>query len=309
MKERLLSTREIADFLGVHEKMVYTLISDKGLPATKITGKWLFPRHLVEQWVENNTVNFPEAGAALPAYHGLLIVAGSADPLIERTIALFNRAHNDHMAVFGSVGSMGGLLALKRNWCHMATSHLMETNENEYNFDFATRELSDMPAIVNFCLREQGFLVPKSNPKGIRAVRDLARDGITMVNRPLGTGTRLLFDQELKKAGIAADAIEGYSRELAKHLDVGLEIASGRADVGIGIRAVASLLDIGFVPLRWERYDLMIPKKHFFSEGVQRFLGLLQEKEFTQLLPDNSGYDFKLTGKMVFPGDPWQRGE
>lgn len=308
MKERLLSTREVAEFLGVHEKMVYTLIADKGLPATKITGKWLFPKHLVAQWVENNTVNFPGAGAGLPPYHGLLIIAGSADPLIERTIALFNRIHGDHLAVFGSVGSMGGLRALKRDWCHLATSHLMEADESEYNFDVATRELTDMPAVVNFCLREQGYLVPKNNPRNIRSAADLGRGDITMVNRPLGTGTRLLFDRELKKAGIRPEAIPGYEREMGKHLDVGLEIASGRADVGIGIRAVASLLDIGFVPLRWERYDLLIPKKHFFSEGVQRFLGLLQEKEITRLLPDNAGYDFKLTGKMIFPGDPWQHG-
>lgn len=307
MQERLLSTREVAEFLGVHEKMVYTLIAEKGLPATKITGKWLFPKHLVEQWVENHTVNFPDVGNPLPPYHGLLIIAGSADPLLERSLALFNRTRTDHTVVFGAVGSMGGLQALNRNRCHMATSHLMAADETEYNFDHAVRELKQMPAVVNFCLREQGLLVSRGNPAGIRGVGDLGRSDITMVNRPLGTGTRLLLDQALKKVKLNPAGINGYKREMNKHLDVGLEIVSGRADVGVGIRAVASLLDIGFVPLRWERYDLLIPKEHFFSEGVQRFLEMLQEEDFRHLLPDNAGYDFKLTGRMVFPGDPWQQ--
>ena len=301
--ENLLSTKEVAEFINVNEKMVYSLVSEKGLPATKITGKWLFPKHLVEQWIEANTINYPDSGIQLPPYEGLLIITGSNDPLLDRAISLFNSHYPDQVAVFGNLGSMGGLSALRKNFCHIASSHLLQENESEYNFDFAIKELNQMPAVVNFCRREQGILVQKGNPQSISAVADLAQAGIKIVNRSLSTGTRLLLDRELEKAGLNGDRIDGYSNEVSRHLDVGLEVLAGRADAGPGIRAVAGVLDIGFIPLRWERFDLMISKNRFFDEGIQRFLGLLHEKEFREMATRLEGYDVDLGGKMVFPTD------
>ena len=301
--KKLLSTKEVAQFLNVNEKMVYNLVSEKGLPATKITGKWLFPKHLVEQWVEANTINYPDNGVPLPPYEGLLIITGSNDLLLDRAISLFNDPHSDQIAVFANLGSMGGLTALRKNLCHISSSHLLQEDESEYNFDFAFKELDEMPAVVNFCRREQGILVQKGNPKKISTVADLAQPGIKIVNRSLSTGTRLLLDRELKKAGLNGEKIEGYSYEVSRHLDVGLEVLSERADAGPGIRAVAGLLDIDFIPLRWERFDLMISKERFFDEGIQRFLGLLHEKEFREMATRLEGYDVNLGGKMVFPGE------
>ncbi|MFO7708664.1 MAG: helix-turn-helix transcriptional regulator [Desulfobacterales bacterium] len=299
---KLMSTKEVAQFLNVNEKMVYTLVSEKGLPATKITGKWLFPLDLVEQWVETSTINFPKREAVSPTREGLLVIAGSNDLLLDRAIALFNTLHPEHLAVFGNLGSMGGLRALRRGLCHLAASHLLQEDENEYNFEFASRELKDAPAVVNFCRREQGIIVRKGNPKKIRAVADLGRPGTRIVNRALGTGTRLLLDRELLKAGIKGEKIEGYTHEVQRHLDVGLEVLSGRADAGPGIRPVADLLNLGFIPLRWERFDLMAARERFFDEGVQRFMGLLHEPKFHRIVKDGlEGYDLSLSGKMVFP--------
>lgn len=299
--KQLLSTKEVAQFLDVNEKMVYTLITEKGLPATKITGKWLFPLQLVEQWIETNTINYPEPGHLLPPYHGLLIITGSNDLLLDKTISLFNTLYPDHVAVFGNLGSMGGLRALRQNLCHIASSHLLQENENEYNFEFATKELEKMPAVVNFCKREQGILVQKGNPKKINSIADIARSGIRIVNRPLGTGTRLLFDRKLKEAGINCEKIKGYNTELHRHMDVGLEILSGRADAGPGIKPVASLLGLEFIPVRWERYDLLITKERFFDKGVQLFIGLLHEQAFIDLAKNLDGYDINTSGKVIFP--------
>lgn len=299
--KRLLSTKEVANFLHVNEKMVYALISEKGLPATKITGKWLFPKHLVEQWIETTTINYPKPISQLPPYHGLVIIAGSNDPLLDRTLTLFNTMHSDHVAVFGELGSMGGLRALRRNLCHMASSHLIQEDETEYNFDFAVKELGMMPAVVNFCRREQGLLVQKGNPENISSLSDLIRPGIKIVNRSVGTGTRLLFDRELKKAEISGEEIDGYHHELNRHIDVGLEVSSGRAHAGPGIRSVAALLGLEFISLRWERYDLLITKERFFDEGIQLFLGLFHEKAFREAAEELAGYDVSLSGKMVYP--------
>jgi len=296
----LLSTKEVAAFLNVNEKMVYTLVSDKGLPATKITGKWLFPRHLVAQWIEAHTLNYPEVGNRLPPYHGLLIIAGSNDLLLEKTISLFNSLHTDHVAVFGNLGSMGGLRALRRNLCHIASSHLLQENGNEYNFSFASQELERLPAVVNFCKREQGIILAKGNPKGIHNIGDLGRPDLRIVNRSLGTGTRLLFDRELKKSGILGEKIEGYQHVVSRHMDVGLKVLSGKADAGPGIKPVASLLNLDFLPIRWERYDLLIAKDRFFSKGVQLFQGLLHEADFKTLAQGLDGYDLSDSGKMIF---------
>ncbi len=301
---RLLSTKEVARFLNVNEKMVYTLVSEKRLPAAKITGKWLFPQHLVEQWVEANTINHPQPDTAALSVRGLLVIAGSNDLLLDRAMAHFNSMGSEHLAVYGNLGSMGGLRALRRGLCHLAASHLLQEDENEYNFAFASEELGRLPAVINFCRREQGIIVRRGNPKKIASAADLGRPGIRIVNRPLGTGTRLLLDRELGKAGIEGGRIEGYTREVQRHLDVGLEVLAGRADAGPGIRPVAALLNLGFIPLRWERFDLMASKERFFDEGIQRFLGMLHEPSFLKTVPDGlEGYDLSLTGKMVFPRD------
>lgn len=299
--KKLFSTKEVARFLDINEKMVYSLISEKGLPATKITGKWLFPKHLVEQWIETHTINYPSPSVSLPPYHGLLIISGSNDPLLEKAISLFNEIYTDHIAVFGNMGSMGGLRAMRQNMCHIASSHLLQEDEEEYNFDFANQELNRMPAVVNFCRREQGILVRKGSGQRIQNVADLGQPGIRIVNRPLTTGTRLLFDRELHKAGISGEKIEGYEYECHSHMEVGIEILSGRADAGPSIRPVASLLGLDFIPLRWERYDLLITKERFFDQGVQLFMGLLHEQSFLDMAKNFDGYDVRLSGKMVFP--------
>ncbi|MCP4579657.1 MAG: helix-turn-helix transcriptional regulator [Deltaproteobacteria bacterium] len=302
MEEKtLLSTRELAQFLSINEKMVYTLIAEKNLPATKATGKWLFPRHLVEQWLEAQTINFPKQPDPLPPYDGLLIIAGSNDILLDRTISLINQRYPEEMVAFGNMGSLGGIRALRRNHCHIASSHLIQKDGEEYNFGFAIDELGQMPGIINFCRREQGLLIEKGNPRNIRSVADLDQAGIKIINRPLGTGTRLLLDEELTKAGIEGNEIDGYTREVSRHLDLGLEVLSGRAQAGPCIRAVAELLDLDFVPIKWESFDLLILKDRFFDKGVQQFLGFLSEPPFKKLGEDLAGYDLGVSGKMLFP--------
>lgn len=305
--KRLLSTKEVAQLLDVNEKMVYSLVSEKGLPATKVTGKWLFPADLVDKWIENSAVNIPLGRDPLPNYNGLLIIAGSNDILLDRAMSLYNRLYKDHLVVFGNLGSMGGLKALRRSLCHISTSHLIQDKEDEYNFSYVTQELGQMPAVVNFCVREQSLLVARGNAKKISGIQDLARDDITMVNRRQGTGTRLLLDKELSKHGIDHSSVKGYEKEVERHLDVGIEILSGRADCGMAISGVAGLLNLEYIPVRNERYDLVISKEYFFQEGVQLFIGLLHEDSFRLMAEGLLGYELKLSGKMVYPQNITQK--
>ncbi len=241
----------------------------------------------------------PNIGVHRPC--AVLIIAGSNDLLLDKVISLYNTRFSGKIAVFGNLGSMGGLQALRQNYCHIASSHLLQKNGTDYNFEYASQEFDHMPAIVNFCRREQGILVKKGNPQKINSVSDFSRRGIRIVNRPLGTGTRLLLDQELKKASTQGDKIDGYHTEVPRHLDVGLEILASQADAGLGIHAVAGLLHLDFVPLRWERYDLMIYKERFFDTSVQQFLGLLYEDPFIRIAESLKGYDIGICGRILFP--------
>ena len=298
----LLTTKQVAAYIGVNEKMVYSLVAEKGLPASKITGKWMFPRHLVDQWIEASTINYPDSPEKRLPETGLLIIVGSNDPLLDQTISWFNRQFPDHIAVFGNTGSMGGLRALRRECCHMAGSHLMEENGSEYNFSHAGREVGQMPAVVNFCRREQGLLVAKNNPRQIRSMADLHQPEIRVVNRGPETGTRLLFDRMLEQAGLDTRSLAGYENEDSRHIDVCLEILSVKADAGPGIRAVAGMLGLDFISLRWERYDMLISKNHFFDRPVQDFLAVFHDPGFQGMAAGWQGYDLSLSGKMIFPG-------
>ena len=300
----LLSTKEVSRYLGVNEKMVYALISEKGLPASKITGKWVFPQHLVDQWIEANTQNMPASAPAEGVTEGLLIMSGSNDPLLELTISLYNSLYPEKLAVFGNLGSMGGIRALRQGLCQVATSHLLQSEGDEYNFEFLGQGFVPPPVVVNFCRRRQGLIVGKGNPKNILHTRDLGQPGVRVVNRKLGTGTRLLFDRELKTAEIDSNRLAGYDNELVRHMDVGLAVLAGKADAGPGIQPVAEQLGLGFIAWRWERYDLLILKDRFFDPAVQRFLGLLHEKRFQDLAAGYEGYDLGTSGRMIFPPAP-----
>jgi excisionase family DNA binding protein len=298
---KFLTTKEVAKLLKVNDKMVYSLINEKGLPATKITGKWMFPRRLVEEWLETNIMNYRQSGTEMSSETGRLLLAGSDDPLFQQTMSLFYKKGFGTVPFFANLGSMGGLKCLRLGLCHIGVCHLLQDDNQEYNFDFAERELDRPPVFVNFSKREQGILLKKGNPKNIQTIADLAKPGVTIINRPLGTGTRLLLDYEIARSDISTDAIAGYHKEMARHIDVGLAILDGKADAAPAIRAVAGLLGLDFIPLRWERFDLLIARERFFEQGIQQFLGLLHDKSFYQLVQSYVGYDISLCGKMVFP--------
>jgi len=295
-----LSTKEVSKLLKVNEKVVYTLVSDKGLPATKVTGKWLFPRHLVEEWLDLYIVNQPAVGN-LSLETGRLFLAGSDDLLFQKALGLYNAQGSDAVAFFANIGSMGGLRALRQGICHVAVCHLLEDENEEYNFQFANNEMERSPVFVNFSKRQQGLLVAKGNPKQIHAIGDLAKPGVTIVNRPLDTGTRLLMDYEISRSDVSPDSIAGYHHEVGRHLDAGFAVFSGSVDAAPAIRPVAELLGLDFLPLRWERFDLLISRERFFEPNVQRFINLLHDPNFRKQAETYIGYDMSLSGRMIYP--------
>jgi len=304
--DKMLSTREVAQYLGVNEKMIYAMITEKGLPASKVSGKWLFPLKLVDEWVLSKTVNLPvgaKAAARETVREDVLVAAGSNDLLLDRVLALFMAENPGMLAAFANLGSQGGIRALARGQCQMAASHLAQDNGEEFNFAFCREELTELPVAVNLSRRQQGIMLPAGNPDRVKSVADLGRKRLRVVNRAPGTGTRLLFEREIRKAGFSPENLAGWDTIVPRHLDAGLAVVAGKAQAAPGIRAVAGLLGLDFLPLSWERFDLLIPKARYFDKPVQLFLNLLHEDRAKALAEDLEGYDLSLTGKTVFPKD------
>jgi len=148
-------------------------------------------------------------------------------------------------------------------------------------------------------MREQGFYLAPGNPKGIKGPADLARHGISLVNRQRGAGTRLLLDLTLSEQGIEPSAITGYNREVTTHMAAAVAVAEGAADASLGIRAAADALGLDFIPLAEERYDLIIPDMHYQTEMMTRFLEVVNSREFKKRVDRLGGYRTGITGRTV----------
>jgi putative molybdopterin biosynthesis protein len=206
----------------------------------------------------------------------------------------------DRRLVSANVGSQGGLVALRRGEAHLAGSHLLDPETGEYNVPYLPQYLPGIPIrVVALVLREQGFLVQKGNPRKINELTDISRPEIRFVNRQRGAGTRVLLDYHLKSKGINPEAIQGYNQEEYTHLGVAVAIASGRADCGLGIAAAAKALDLDFIPLFQERYDLIIPKNHAESDLLAPLFAIIAGNEFRTAVMSMPGYDISVMGKLI----------
>jgi putative molybdopterin biosynthesis protein len=209
-------------------------------------------------------------------------------------------AESDRRLASANVGSQGGLIALRRGEAHLAGSHLLNPDTGEYNISHIRQYMPEIPVkVVALVGRDQGLMVKRGNPMGVRTLEDLTRPPVRFVNRQRGAGTRVLLDYHLKRLRIAAERIVGYSQEEYTHLGVAAAIASGRADCGLGIAAAAQALDLEFIPLFQERYDLVVPKP--FAEGdlLAPLFRLLADHRFREAVAQLPGYDVSVMGTVV----------
>ena len=199
-----------------------------------------------------------------------------------------------------NLGSLGGLVAIRRREAHLAGSHLLDPESGEYNLAYIEKYLPDVPVIVmGYVTREQGLIIPQGNPMNLTDLADLARGEITFINRQRGAGTRLLLDYHLEQIGLEPEAIAGYGREEYSHLNVAAAITSGLANCGLGIRAAADALGLDFIPLFNERYDLVIPLEHYQTPKLKPLLELLEDTEFRKAVNALAGYDTSPMGSII----------
>jgi len=227
-----------------------------------------------------------------------IFAIGSHDMTLD-LLAQFLAARGRRLAS-ANVGSLGGLVALQRGEAHLAGSHLLDPETGDYNLSYIRQYLTSTPVkVVALVGRQQGLLTLKGNPMGIRSLEDLQREGVRFVNRQRGAGTRVLLDYQLGILGIAPEAIQGYNQEEYTHLAVAAAIASGRADCGLGIAAAAQALDLDFVPLFEERYELVIPAVFYQDALLVPLFEVLGDPAFRQAVSILPGYDVARMGNLV----------
>jgi putative molybdopterin biosynthesis protein len=302
MSGEIMNTKEVAQYLDIHEKQVYALIKAKRIPATRVTGKWIFPKKLIDDWIETNAKSgMAEARKKGKRIEGALLASGSNDPILDILNTFIRQAYPELFIFSANVGSTDGLKALNRGYTDLAWSHLLDPGSGEYNTPFLSTHLPNLkPVVVNLFHRELGFLTAPGNPLNFRGFGDLARKEIRFINRQKGSGTRILLDHHLKSLDMSAEEIQGYEKEVYTHFEVGLSILAKEAEVGIATVSAAKLLGLSFIPITRESFDMLMDQATFFDKNVQAFIEILSSQEFRSRVDRLGSYDFKTSGKILY---------
>jgi excisionase family DNA binding protein len=302
MEKELLTAREVAEYLNLNEKIIYRLVKEGRLPGARITGKWTFSRTQLRQWIESHSLegigSFPHQSESRA--ETALFIAGSDDLLLGRVLARILHAEcPELLAFYATLGSQAGIRAIREKRAHLAGVHLYHPPSGEYNLpflcDFSPKE---SPLVFNLAYRTQGWMVRLEGGPAFKGPTDLLQPGIRLINRERGSGTRVLLDYLLAQHGIDRKKVAGYPNEVYTHLEVGLAILKGGADVGLGIQPVAEFLGLRFLPLTAERYDLVVSRESLSLRPVRIFFNLLHSKRFLREARALPGYDVKDSGKI-----------
>lgn len=307
-KDNALSVQDVADMLNVSKSMIYGLIKKGEINSYNVGRKVRFTEEDVRDYIGRSKKGLVQESTMVTrndfsltghsATSGGFIICGQ--DLILDILSNYMRLH-DVPALRAYIGSYDSLISLYKNKVNVASVHLWDSETDQYNVPYVKRLLPGISTvIIHLTCRMQGLYVAKGNPKGITSWNDFGRNDITMINRENGAGSRVLLDENLKLLGIYGSSIKGYKRESQSHLAVASAVSSGEADVAVGNEKVARQVDnIDFIPLKKERYDLVIRKEDLPTWEVQTMLKIIQSDAFKNEFSHIGGYDTKDMGKMV----------
>lgn len=229
-----------------------------------------------------------------------LVSIGSHDVLMDVISNIIHK--NKKMVNLSSahVGSLGGIMSIKKGECHLAPIHLLDEETGIYNLPTLKKYLGALDiALIKGVKRTQGLMVAKGNPKEIKGIKDLIRADISLVNRQRGSGTRVLLDYLLKRESIDPKDILGYTREMNTHMMVASAVKSGSCDVGVGVLSAANMMDLDFVPIGDEAYDFVILKSNLKDKRVETFIQVLKSEDFKKALETLGGYGLENPGEII----------
>ena len=303
---RIISSLKHTEFIrvkvgNVDGKLIATPLN-RGSGATmslvRADGVMIIPRN--SEGVEAGEEADVEIFKSLEEINNTLVSIGSHDLAMDIIGSIMQRENNKYRLSSAHVGSLGGVMALRRREAHIAPIHLLDEDDGTYNISYIKKYINNTPmALIKGVNRVQGFMIKKNNPKKIYDFGDLVREDITFVNRQKGAGTRLLVDYKLKEANIDITKINGYEWESTTHMSVAAAVSSGAADVGVGAYSAAQAMELDFIAIGDEEYDFAVALADLDKEMVQLFIQVLKSKEFKDTLEKMGGYSFSKTGEII----------
>jgi putative molybdopterin biosynthesis protein len=286
----LLTTREVAERLRLNEKKVYALVQAERLPATRVSGKWLFPRALLDRWLAEHTV-YPPHGLMAAMLDELVVMQGSDDWLLGHVLAR-ERLRRAGPVVTATVGSMAGLEAVSRGQAHLAGFHvadaelapLVPAGESWYALHLGTRE--------------QGLVFPRRLRRTVRGLASVAEHGLRFADRQPAAGTHRLTRRLAREAGLGPRAIRTVG-PYSTHLEVALAVRAGQADVGMAIRIAAELCGLDFLSLDHETFKLAVPGGYLGHARLASWLDALLGELGASAREGVAGYSFETLGRLA----------
>ena len=288
----MMTTRDVAAYLRIKERTVYELVKAGAIPCTRVTGKWLFPRDLIDQWVSAGA-RMANAPPAPPP-----VIAGSHDPLLEWCV---NQAGCGLALLPG--GSLDGLARLIAGEAAICGLHVLDTDSGEYNLPLLRAKLSSLSVVaVEWARRDQGLVVAAGNPLGLNGIADLRHKGARIIPRQSGAGSQILFEHLADRAGVALAELDLADEPARNETELALAVLEGKADAGVAVAAVAHQLKLGFIPLARERYDLVMRRRDYFEPPFQKLLAAVRAPGFAARAAELGGYDITGLGAISYNG-------
>ncbi len=289
-----MTTKEVADYLRLKERKVYDLVAADDIPYTRVTGKYLFPKHLIDIWLARSST-FPNIARAHTTPPPPVIV-GSHDPLLEWAV----RNSGCELALMPG-GSLDGVQRFARGEAVACGMHVLDLTDGGYNVGPASEAAVGLDMVlIEWARREQGLIVSRGNPIRIDGIAAAAAANARFVVREAQAGSRMLFQYLVSEAGLEIADLDIADVEARTETDVGLAIVEGRADTGLGIRAAAHQYGLDFVALHTERYDLMVRRRDYFQPPLQRLLKYCDSAEFKARADALAGYDIAGLGDIHY---------
>jgi putative molybdopterin biosynthesis protein len=291
---QLFTTAEAAAYLRLKERKIYEMVAEGTVPCTKVTGRWLFPKAELDQWLAASVTR--PAGMARPAPPP--VVAGSHDPLLELAL----RESGCGLALL-AVGSEAGFLQFAAGESTAACMHLhdIENLETDANID-NMKDRGDLQdaVLIAFCRREEGFLVSPGNPLKLKSIADVVAKRARIAMRPKGAGAQLFLLGMLHRSKMTLDQLSAVAPVCQTGPDIAQAIRAGRADVGVATRAVANVAGLDFIPVVWEQFDLVVRQRDYFHESFQKLVKFIASPEFAIRAKELGGYDITGAGAVRY---------
>lgn len=289
----MMTVHEVAEYLRIKDRKVYDLVAQKQIPCTRVTGKWLFPKYLIDLWLMKNSEFQAQPGyftAAPP------VIVGSHDPLLEWALR-----ESGFPLAMKTTGSLEGLSRFAAGEAALCGIHLLDTESGEYNVPYVKNILQDHDIVVlEWAWRQQGLILASGNPLGIQSIADLASKQARVIERQTGSGGQVLFLQLLERADTSRETLALLPHPARSETDIGLAISSGKADAGVACAAVANQLQLDFLPLVRERFDLVIRRRDYFEPPFQKLLCFIRTATFIEQADEMGGYDISNLGAVKY---------